>query len=43
MLTFIKVNGAYIAFWVVMGVAFVLGVRWAVFHGVLDAINAANK
>jgi len=43
MLSFIRINSGYLCFWLVLFVAGVLGVRWAVFHGVLDAINAANK
>ena len=42
MLTFIKVNGVYIGFWLVMGVLGLIGVYYAVFRAVLDAIRIAN-
>ncbi len=42
MLTFIKVHGVYIGFWLVMLVLGVVGVYWAVFLAVTDAIRKSN-
>ncbi len=43
MLTFIKVNGAYIGFWLVMGGVFLVGEYWVVRWAMIDAIRIATK
>ncbi len=42
MLTFIKVHGVYIGFWLVMGVLGLVGVYYAVLYGVLEAIRRSQ-
>lgn len=39
MLTFIKVHGVYMAFWIIMGVLGLVGVYWAVYLAITDALR----
>lgn len=43
MLTFIKTNGVYLGFWILMAVVAEFGMYWAVRLALIDALTILNK
>ncbi len=43
MLTFIKANGVYLGFWLVMAVLGLVGTYWAVRWGIVDAVKSLDR